>query len=334
VRLLNCVISYNRYYYLRNTLESLSSFFPFGDTIVIDNDSSDPILLQYLEELEASSRCRIVRNRRERGEPGTFDPGRPGFWEAVEYGIRQAVSGEYDYVQLIEDDVQFMWYDPTHMDKIHQIFTARSDCLWLSSLFVDRLDPAAEATLELIDDPQCYRSRTYSQHSTGFLSVKRVKETGYRFVDSNEAEKKWAGLGFRAYVMATPVVAWVPWASGYRSGKLVGSLRPPVQEYYLKPLDERQIDRLRERTPKELPFDDIYCHPWGWATLRPYASYLRNDRDYAKRLLAQWKRGIRIIPRYTATGRPEYIDPPPTIYFGIIWYILRALVDRLLKIAR
>jgi glycosyltransferase involved in cell wall biosynthesis len=329
LKLLNCVISFQRLPYLRNTVESLLEFFKLGDTLIVDNGSKDTELHRYLDRLEA----RGVSTLR-RGWRGDRDPVRVGYHEGMNEAIDYAAEKGYDYVQFVEDDMQFMWHDPSVLEKVERVFVRRPDASWVCPIFFDRSDPLCPENLEPSPAVNGYRDALYSAHTTGFMPVSLSTEHGFRFTGEEHNERYLKVRGFHVYYLHSPVAAWLPWAAGYRYGKLEGSIRPPAKEYYLKPLTQAQIDSLTQRPLSDIPYDDRYCRPWGWAALKPYLSYLRDDRDYARRLLSLWRKGRPVVPIWTSAGLPRYIEPPLSIYLGLFKHaallILRKLFSRLI----
>ena len=144
MKLLNCVTSYQRYPYLRNTVESLLEYFRFGDTLVVDNGSTDPALHQYLDELE--NRGLFVMRRSWEGETD-----RPGLNDGMNDAMDFAAERGYDFVQFVQDDMQFMWHDPSVLETVQHVFSSRSDAIQVCPLFSNRINCFAAEELEAID---------------------------------------------------------------------------------------------------------------------------------------------------------------------------------------
>ena len=115
-RLLNCIISYNRFHYLRNAVDSVREYLRFGDLCVFDDGSDDPVLMHYLQQLSDSGVIVVRKERRfHHGYHG-------GLYELMNEAIDHALSQHYDLLNFIQDDVQFLWHDPELLVKVMKIF--------------------------------------------------------------------------------------------------------------------------------------------------------------------------------------------------------------------
>lgn len=324
MRLLNCVISYNRFYYLRNTVESMRHFWRVGDSVIIDNGSTDGRIHAYLDAV-AGSNVRVIR--REAG--GQTD--RPGLNDAMNDAVMLARKGGYSHINFVQDDMQFMWLNPGAATAIERIFEAREDAIQVSSLFFNKIDWNAASNVDVIDSVGAYRHRTLSLRPIGIVPVRLLENSGFRFSEETRNSNYWWSLGFRVYFLRDPVLAWIPWPAAYRYGRRYQTMLPPVRDYYLKPLDAQGIAKLTTRPIGSLPVHEDYCAPWNWAALSPYWFFLRNDRDYAGRILASGLRGRILVPRWRMNGWPRYFAPGCWACLGVVRGAILTFLDRSLQ---
>ena len=312
MKLLNCVTSYQRYPYLRNTVESLLEHFRFGDTLVVDNGSTDPSLLRYLEALEG--RGLSVMRRSSGGETD-----RPGLNDGMNDAVDFAAERGYDFVQFVQDDMQFMWHDPSILDTVQHVFSSRRDAVQVCPLYSNGLNYFATEELEAIAELDCYRHTTLSLRPIGFVSVDQLRKQSFKFVEETVNSQFWWDRSYRVYYLHSPVLAWIPWPSSFLNGEQQYPIRPPAEKYYLKPLSPRQIDRLTDRPLSEVPYHEHYCRPWGWACLTPYWFFGRRDyQDYTRHVLVAWRHRRPTVPRWTSSGIPRYFSPGPGVYGRLI----------------
>lgn len=298
MKLLNCVLSYNRYYYLRNTVESLLEYFRFGDTLVVDDGSSDPRLTAYLADL---ARRGIAVARRER-EPGAAQAKHGGLYANMDLGVERAAAGGYDYVQFIQDDVQFLWHDPAVLEKTERIFRALSDCSLVENIFFNAIvRGVVEKRVELVPEANCYHRRPHGMLDQGIAPVSLIQRMGFRFASGNEGanSKWWRQRGYRTYRLHSPSMAFVPWPATLRHSQQASEGLAPPERYYLKPLTDVQVRRLTDRPLSELPFAEDYCEPWGWTCPKPYwyGPDLRGYEHSLHRIRHGWLRRLRALGR-------------------------------------
>jgi hypothetical protein len=305
VRLLNCVFSYNRYYYLKNAVESLIEYFRFGDTLIVDDGSTDPSLLDYLSYLETKN-VGIIR------QPGRSDESfymnsHGGLYENMDTAVQFASIHGYDYIQFIQDDVQFIWHDPQLLTKVETIFRTFTDAAQVGNIFFKGIVRAETLRrLELIPQANCYHLQPYGMSDMGIVPVALLKEHGFRFGNGSEKPNSawWRRRGYRAYSLSAPTMSWVPWPGVIQFGNESAEGHPPVQKYYLEPLDGHQIERLLTKPLKDVPFAEDYCLPWDWNCPKPYW-FTYNPEEY-RQLLADssqptrplWKTvGSTLLPK-------------------------------------
>lgn len=301
--LLTAVMSHDRLPYLRNTVESLLSTFRLGDVLVVDDNSSDEALLDYLEELEG----RGVRVSR-RGNEAAGD--KLGLYPGMNFAARLAQKEGYHYLQILQDDLQFMWHDPELLRRIETVFAKRSDAVEVALFFHGKIHRHMHDAFSYDPEVGCYRNGRHGLSDIGIYHVERLLQDDFEFQDEGISSTIWREKGYRIYHLRDPVLAFVPWPPAFRYGKLAGPMHPPPFELYLRPMTDRQVRRLKARDPAVLPYHEDYCRPWGWAALSPYW-YTRVDHpDYVRHLAANARRGRPYVPRWTFAGRPRFALPP------------------------
>jgi glycosyltransferase involved in cell wall biosynthesis len=280
VRLLHCVVSFNRFPYLKNTVESLHEFLQFGDLLVVDDGSDDPATQDYLGTLEADKNTAVIRQ-----EPWRHDTyeiyGHNDFFENLDIGVAYAIDGNYDYINFVQDDVQFMWHDDSIPEQVERTFSTLADAAQVILSFFPGIYACADfPQLALVKQCECYHYRPHGMISMGIVPVKLLKDKDYRFGNGDEATNSgwWRRSGYRAYMLRNPVMARVPWPQVWWRGQQVSEGHAPSARYYLKPLEPSDVDSLRSRPLSEIPYQEHYCHPWEWHCKRPYWYTRKSDK--------------------------------------------------------
>jgi len=267
MRLLNCMFTYNRPHYLRNATESLLEFFRLGDMLVVDDGSSDPEQVRYLAELEGRG---VSILRRPRGDDMAVRA-HGGLYRRMNDAVDYANARGYDYVQFVQDDMQFVWHDPELLAKAEKIFARFPDAsqVWLT--FLKATDWDVRDRLDYLHDAHCYRHRRQALIDTGIFRLEALRREQMRFENWEQSNSNaFLAKGYHAYLLPTPVLAWIPWPMTFTRDQKFGKVRSRPERYYLKPLSAAQIQQLTSRPLEELAFHEDYCFPWGWGCWTPY----------------------------------------------------------------
>lgn len=293
MNLLNVIIGYNRFYLLKNCVESFFEFGPEGDLLIIDDGSDDQRIINYLKEVEQKRNVKVMFIPRgpERGHGGLYD----NMNLASEY----AILNDYSHIFFIQDDQQFMWKDADFEDKIESIFKHRPNAAMIQPLFQKALTfESLKRNLERDYAVNCWKVKNYGICDVGVMQVSLIKEKKFKFLqDEGENARKWLELGYNLYSIFTPTLTFVPWVESFLGDKKVGKERKPVNKYYLKPLGKNQQLKLISVGLSEFPFCEDYCFPWGWKCLSPYW-FTRGRYEYIKLLIKRILQDKRWMPKF------------------------------------
>lgn len=295
MKLLNCVFSYNRPIYLRNTVESLLEYFKFGDTTVIDDGSEDPKTLEYLNELKRRGVQVVNQNRF--ADQAMYQYLHGGLYENMDLAVELAERGGYQYVHFVQDDVQFMWHDPDLPAKVERIFQIPKASMVENVFFWGIVRDRIGKRLELIPEANCYHRIPHGLLDMGIMPVALLREHRFRFGNGIESTNSawWRRRGYKAYRLHAPSMMYVPWPVTFRPGKgQLGHAVTPIHKYLLKPLDKAQIDQLTSRPLTDIPFAEDYCFPWGWKCKTPYWGKSAGDSEYDSSRFHPWR--TRLAP--------------------------------------
>ena len=282
LRLLNCIFSYNRYNYLKNTVESLNEFFPFGKTCIFDDGSDDTKVLKYLNDVSLKGIDVFKNNKNVKNQV------HGGLHYNMTKALELANDFGYDYIFFLQDDVQFMWYDKNFLDKVEYIFKSCNDALAYIPLFFKRINYVD--LCEYDDTVGHYRGGKHGFSDIGVASVNILNKIKFKFHSSeSDTSRYWFDLGYRVYFSFSPVLAFVPWLATFRYNELQNKVTPPLKRYYLKPLSKLQIESLMNHHPDDLPFHEDFCKPLGWRCKTPYAYSVFNRQKRAKYYGLIWK---------------------------------------------
>lgn len=294
MKLLNCIISYNRYYYLKNLIDSLEEFFPYGDTIVIDDQSENDNTKQYLNQIQKNGTKVFYTDIDKTGLL------HGGLYHAMDMGVEYASQNGYDYINILQDDLQCMWYDESFAENIEKQFNYSDKVLSICSIFQKRvLKYRMSSRMELIPKIESYLLKPYAITDIAIVHINRFNKLGIRFSDhnsENDFNKYLYLLGFKTMVPKNPLFAWIPWPATIRYEKNKGIEKQPKKKYYYKPLSKKQTSKLHKRDLSDIPYTENYCNTWGYFSLKPYWFTNFSIREYLSYLKKNNRAGSFILP--------------------------------------
>jgi len=288
MRILYVIISYNRYFLLKNAVESLLAYAPAGNLLIVDDGSNDPRLLQYYEHLKRERKAHIRQGTHEGSERILHG----GLYRCMNIGMDYAIQHDYSHVFYLQDDVQFMWKDDHLVKRIENVFNRCPDAAMVSPIFQKKIIARAmRARLQPNVAGDCWHMTPYGIADIGCVPVKLLAEKRWRFGETETKNHvQWASWGYKLYCLRAPVIAWVPWPLVYNRETRSGIERYPRKQFLLKPLSPRSIRRLCSLPLGHIPYTEDFCFPWQWWCWSPYCftvlnmEYWNNLRKAVKRL--------------------------------------------------
>lgn len=267
MKLLNVIFTYNRYYLLRNTVESFWEFGPGGDLLIIDDGSEDPLVKKYLLDLKKEG----VEVMSEIWSNESFHG---GLYSNMNKAVSYAIQRNYTHIFFLQDDIQFMWHDEHFIERVESFFSQCSEASTITPIFFKGIvKDQMYLNTEVVTELKAWKLLAFGIIDIGIAPVEIFKDPSRRFGFSSEKKNSshWRELGYNAYVMSAPILAWVPWPYGglWRRG-WAPTRSFPRKKYFLKPFTEEQIKKLNINPLDRLPFHEEYCKPWGWKCLSPY----------------------------------------------------------------
>ena len=298
-RVLHVVVGHGLRTYFLNAVASLGAVAPHDDVLVVDNASPDLVLAAELAHLASESeRIRLVRRSSNdldlNGKVGSL-------YDAYREAFELAVAERYDYVHLVQGDMQTLWWDDDVVARAASIFEAWPRCVNVFTCLLTSNSAQSDA-LERLDGTSEPRLRHYGLTDTGLFHLGRWTSYEMSFARSEtEHAARYRHEGFSVVCHPWPTDAPVPWPAVMRRGRQVGREVVPVEPFLLRPLDSADVVELKERSWTWL--EDV-CVPWGWVCLTPMWTGDLETADYwAARLRDARTRGLRAsLPRWETRG--------------------------------
>jgi hypothetical protein len=208
-----------------------------------------------------------------------------GLYDAYREAFDIAVHDGFDYVHLVQGDMQMLWWDAEVLARADEIFSLNADCVNIYTCLILR-GREDDLTLDESNTGQLTKWRDFGLLDLGIYDLRRWKELGVSFGnDELEHGKRYAEAGLSVICHPWPTVCPVPWPAVIRKGRQLGKEVRMVKPFILKPMTAGDIQQLKARTWTWM--EDV-CIPWGWTCLTPMwatdvsVDYLANRRHDAK----------------------------------------------------
>lgn len=303
MQMLSCIFSFNRYHFLKNCVESWYEYFKCGDLLIIDDDSDDPEMLNYLHVLKKNGTLVYQAS-----QSSLIASKNGGLNENMDLAISYAASHGYDYVFFVQDDNQFVWHDAKIIERVDDYFTRFPNLCMVQNVFLSGIRRAAgrlKEEVQLVEKGPGYRVKGNAMLDVGIVKTALIQEHGFKWGLGKEsaANAWWRYKGYFALLLKAPNLCFIPDPDVTRERVLTKVRNKPSAKYFIKPLDESQIDRLLQMELEDIPIWEDFCETWGWSSKKPYfwRSYEDYYVHYYKRIYSRKygrsiKWGRRLIP--------------------------------------
>jgi hypothetical protein len=298
---LHAIVGHKLPGYFINATNSVRLMAENDDILVVDNASGMPALIRELQSIaEQEPRVSLLLRR-------TNDLSRNtkvgGLYDAYNEVVGYALDRGYDYLHVMQHDMQMLWWDETIIPRATEIFAEYPGCVNIPTIALAR-DLALSDGLEYVK-PKLVSLSHYGLTDTGLYDLAKWRARDMRFGASETAHsQQYLKEGLRVICHPQPTVAFVPWPAVVRSGRVVGREVESLHQFLLRPLTDSEIRQVKESTER-VWLEDV-CVPWGWTCLTPYwLTDLRTITYWVYRYRDIRHRGLRAAwPRWRRTGLP------------------------------
>ncbi len=296
-RVLHVVVGHGLRTYFVNCVRSVRSVTPQDEILVVDNASPDPGLCDELRRIAADDpKMRVLlrdTNSLVNGKVG-------GLYDAYRDAFTIALDEGFDFVHLVQGDLQMLWWDDDVIARATQIFAAAPLCV---NIFTCALSSDWEFDGTLVESgvEGLTRIRDFGLLDMGLYDLNRWRQLGVAW-DNDEREhgSRYLAQGFSVICHPWPTDAPIPWPAVVRRGVQRGREVRSVKSYLLKPLTMLDIEQVKSRNWTWL---EEICVPWGWSCLTPmWTTHLNPDYLAFRRQEAR-RAGLRTsLPHWERSG--------------------------------
>jgi hypothetical protein len=270
---------------------------PDDQILVVDNASSDSKLRTDLASI-ASSDPRLRLILRESNDLTNGKVG--GLYDAYREAFEIALRDQFDYVHLVQGDMQVLWWDQEILSTAQEIFSSNPHCVNIYTCLFSS-DRRFDVGLEEFGPERRRRFVQFGLTDLGLYDLERWRKFGVHF-DNDELEhgKRCLEEGFTVICHPWPTDAQIPWPAVFRNGIQRGREVALVKPFLLQPMTELDFKEMKARNSTWL--EDV-CVPWGWTCLGPMWTTHLNPDYLANRRLQMSREGfIKGLPRWDRRG--------------------------------
>lgn len=294
---IHVVVGHGLRTYFLNAVRSVRVAAPDDEILVFDNASPDPQLRRDLVSVAGDDpKMRLLlrdSNDLANGKVG-------GLYDAYRDAFRLAIREQFDYVHIVQGDMQVLWWDAEVVSRAAEIYASDARCvnIFMCLLSTDR---AFGDTLQQSGFDTPPKLRDYGLTDTGLYDLHRWKKFGMAFADDElQHAGKYLSEGFSVICHPWPTDAQIPWPAVVRNGVQQGREVNLVKPFLLRPMTATGIEKLKARNWTWL--EDV-CIPWGWTCMTPMWTTHLNADYLANRRQAAARRGfIQGLPRWERRG--------------------------------
>jgi hypothetical protein len=277
-KILFTILTCNRFYYFKNCIESIIKCVDMNriDILIMDNNTIEKGFDGYVNNL-----CRKHKNifihkfkDRTRGE----------LYRAMNWAISYAKKNDYEIIDFIQDDIQYLYSLPSQIDDVISIFNKYNNIVQINCNLAWRRKIKKIGKVENIE----VNARKY-----GILKDKRACDSGFtraaiydevgeypveaiswgmeknRYVGKINGEiwfgKKCHKRGFNRALAYQANSGMIFDCAYVRGDERYGNYFPPPGDFYFKMLEESEIRKIRKRAKRnKFSYMEDFCIPEDW----------------------------------------------------------------------
>src|ERR1017187_9977225 len=333
IRVLHVIVGHGLRTYFLNAVRSVRATAPGDHILVVDNASPDAELRVELARL-ASGDPQMKLLFRDSNDLTNGKVG--GLYDAYREAFDLATRERFDYLHLIQGDMQVLWWDDEVVSRAVELFDSEVRCVNIH-MVLQTADRAFGDVLERSGRGEPSKLRHYGLSDTGLYHLKRWKYLEMSFADSErEHAHKYFAQGLTVICHPWPTDAPIPWPAVVRWGIQSGREIVPTKPFLLRPLSSEGIAQLKLRNWTWL--EDV-CIPWGWTCLTPmWTTHLGPAYWAARRKDAATRGLISSLPHWERRGLDVGRWPPfwhfqyrPSLWKIIVIVPFREIMSRLIR---
>lgn len=264
------VFSYNRGQFLENCIQSIKSLASDCETIIIDDESTDPETIEVLHRAKAF--FKVITPE----EITTSEHKTGGLYNNMQLAITLTRKQNKKYAIFLQDDMQIVRsIGNGDVTRWSQFFKANPECMQIQSCFLKRWFYERDRKNISLDSTETAFFRSSSESAfegfssfsaVGIFNIDRL-QTLYPHFHQGEHKNNWYATkaGIKMGLAKNPFMMWLPFPISNRGKKrnlplqLIEALGQ-CGFYPYKYMSENDARRLKESPNSELPIAEEYLY--------------------------------------------------------------------------
>lgn len=326
IRLIHIVISCNLPGYLENLLNSFKDSGVNDDILVVDNGDVSSLVKIKLEDQFFKDRLNYFKNNQIGDSPKVG-----ALYSAMNQAAEWAINKGYTHINLIQDDMQWIWYDDTEIKKAikyldsfnFSMIAIQFQKLILKDVFYKNNFFDSERML--------WVSRNEGIADVGIISLEFLQKTKFKFgITESSGSSKLRSLGYKLAHISAPMLTFLPWPAVRREGLLIGQDLSKGEIGFFDILDKAAQEKIREKGLRgNFICADKYCKSTRAKILTPFW-YTEPDFEYLGKV-CKWALVNKKIPRFIGFNG-AFFPSAEQIIFTVTPKIFKSKLFRLKKI--
>jgi len=268
--------------------------------LIVDNASRDGRLRSELADFARHDPAAELITREQNDLTRNSKVG--GLYEAYRDAFSYALAGGFDYLHLIQGDMQLLWWDQDVVVKASQMFGQVLSCVNI----VTCLQPLLKRHSDEFEHDRAgtparapSRLKWFGLTDTGLYDLQRWQQHAMQFAQSERLHgRAYLEQGFSVLCHPWPTVAPIPFPAVVRRGRQIGREVERRAPLLLEPPSSAAVGAIKSRPWTWL---EEVCVPWGWQCLSPMWVTDLRGADY----LAALRR--HVLGCGMRDGRPRWV---------------------------
>ena len=272
------ILTCNRFFYLRNYIESAIECLNMDrvDILVCDNNTIEPGFDEYMHKICSKYKNITMKKFTDRTKNELY--------RAMNWAVAYAKKNGYDIINFVQDDRQYLYRDDLQLDSVEEIFKKHKNIVQINGELAWRRKIKKIGKIKVLHA---------EHHDFGTLIDKRVCDNGFtrvaiydeigeypmsaiswgmeknRYVGKTNGEiwfgKKCYKHGYNRALIYAPNYGMIYDCAYVRGEDRYGDYFPPPNRFYFKLLEKEHIKKIRKRAKRhKFSFVEDFCIPDGW----------------------------------------------------------------------
>ncbi len=282
------IFTCNRFFYMKNCLESIIECVDLDRVklLICDNNTVEKEFDPYINEMASKYNIEVQK---------FTDRTRNELYRAMNWAIKYGLNNKFKIINFIQDDYQYMYRRDDHLEEIERIFKKQSEIVQIHTNMVWKRKRKGQGKIKIFKRNNTRYAIFLEKRAVdnGFTRLEVYQKTGlyptnvvswggntkvgfgkrpgrYKGVENGEV---WFGrccaqMHMNRINSLCPNLGMMYDCAYVRGDVRGGRYFPPPGRFYMKMLDQKQIDQIiRNNKKKKFTYIEDLCIADGWEAM-------------------------------------------------------------------